>query len=51
MDWHNKLTLRKAYNIAVINEDLLAKIVRELNSREVQANLEHDGHGGHAGTR
>ena len=25
-DWHDKLTLRKAYNIATINEDLLARI-------------------------
>ncbi|KAG6372008.1 hypothetical protein JVT61DRAFT_8703 [Boletus reticuloceps] len=40
VDWHDKLTLRKAYNIATINEDLLAKIARELDSREVRANLE-----------
>ena len=39
MDWHDKLMLHKAYNIATINEDLLAKIARELDSREVQANL------------
>ena len=39
-DWHNKLALCKAYNIATINEDLLAKIARELDSREVKANLE-----------
>ena len=26
-DWHNKLTLCKACNIATINEDLLARIV------------------------
>ena len=39
-DWHDKLALRKAYNIATINEDLLAKIARELDSREVKANLE-----------
>ena len=39
-DWHDKLTLRKAYNIATINEDLLARIVRELDSREVHANIE-----------
>ena len=38
-DWHDKLTLHKAYNIATINEDLLAKIVCELDSREVKANL------------
>ena len=25
-DWHDKLTLCKAYNIATINEDLLARI-------------------------
>ena len=30
MDWHNKLALRKAYNIATINEDLLTKIARKL---------------------
>ena len=40
IDWHDKLALRKAYNIATINEDLLAKIARELDSREVRANLE-----------
>lgn len=40
VDWHDKLTLCKAYNIATINEDLLAKIARELDSREVRANLE-----------
>jgi hypothetical protein len=40
LDWHDKLTLRKAYNIGTINEDLLAKIARELDSREVQTNLE-----------
>ena len=40
MDWHDKLMLHKAYNIATINEDLLAKIASELDSREVQANLE-----------
>ena len=40
VDWHDKLTLCKAYNIATINEDLLAKIARELDSREVKANLE-----------
>ncbi|KAG6370948.1 hypothetical protein JVT61DRAFT_10837 [Boletus reticuloceps] len=39
-DWHDKLVLRKAYNIATINEELLAKIARELDSREVRANLE-----------
>ena len=39
-DWHDKLTLRKAYNITTINEDLLAKIARELDSREVRMNLE-----------
>ena len=39
-DWHDKLALKKAYNIATINEDLLAKIARELDSREVRANLE-----------
>ncbi|KAF8130807.1 hypothetical protein EV363DRAFT_1262570 [Boletus edulis] len=39
-DWHDKLALRKAYNIAAINEDLLAKIARELDSREVRMNLE-----------
>ncbi|KAF8441025.1 hypothetical protein L210DRAFT_3667152 [Boletus edulis BED1] len=39
-DWHDKLALRKAYNIATINEDLLAKIARELDSREVRMNLE-----------
>lgn len=40
LDWHDKLVLRKAYNIATINEDLLTKIARELDSREVRANLE-----------
>jgi hypothetical protein len=40
LDWHDKLTLRKAYNIGTINEDLLAKIAHELDSREVQTNLE-----------
>jgi len=39
-DWHDKLVLHKAYNIATINEDLLAKIAHKLDSREVQANLE-----------
>ncbi|KAG9314453.1 hypothetical protein JVU11DRAFT_5250 [Chiua virens] len=39
-DWHDKLALCKAYNIATINEDLLTKIARELDSREVRANLE-----------
>ena len=39
IDWHDKLALRKAYNTATINEDLLAKIAHELNSSEVQANL------------
>ena len=34
-DWHDKLALKKAYNIAIINKDLLAKIVCELNFREV----------------
>ena len=43
-DWHDKLTLWKAFNIMSINEDLLAKIVCELDSREVQANLEQVGH-------
>ncbi|KAG8213534.1 hypothetical protein J3R82DRAFT_10171 [Butyriboletus roseoflavus] len=38
-DWYDKLTLYKSYNIAVIDEDLLVKIVYELDSREVQANL------------
>ena len=35
MDWHDKLALWKAFNIASINEDLLTKIVCKLNSREV----------------
>ena len=39
-DWHDKLTLRKAYNIATINEDLLTRIAQELDSREVCANIE-----------
>jgi len=39
-DWHDKLALHEAYNIATINEDLLAKIARELDSREVRTNLE-----------
>ena len=37
---YDKLALHKAYNIAAINEDLLAKIACELDSREVCANLE-----------
>lgn len=40
VNWHDKLVLYKAYNIATINKDLLTKIVHELDSREVQANLE-----------
>ena len=38
-NWHNKLALKKAYNITTINEDLLAKIVHKPNFREVQVNL------------
>ena len=44
MDWHDKLTLQKAFNIVSINEDLLVKIVCELDSREVQVNLEQVGY-------
>ena len=40
VDWHDKLALHKAYNIATINEDLLTKIACELDSREVHTNLE-----------
>ena len=40
LDWHNKLVLHKAYNIATINEDLLAEIACELDIREVWANIE-----------
>ena len=40
MDLHDKLALRKAYNIVTINEDLLTKIACELDSGGVKANLE-----------
>ncbi|KAG8217399.1 hypothetical protein J3R82DRAFT_5539 [Butyriboletus roseoflavus] len=40
VDWHDKLALHKVYNIAMINEDLLIKIVHKLDSIEVKTNLE-----------
>ena len=40
LDWHDKLALGKAYNISIINEDLLAKIARELDARDVKTGLD-----------
>ncbi|KAG6326592.1 hypothetical protein ID866_12497 [Astraeus odoratus] len=39
-DWHDKLTQKKAYNIGTINEDLLAKIEHELDSRDIKSGLD-----------
>jgi len=39
LDWHDKLALGKAYNIGIINEELLAKVAHELNARDVKNGL------------
>ncbi|KAG6326225.1 hypothetical protein ID866_12863, partial [Astraeus odoratus] len=39
-DWHNKLMQKKAYNIGTINEDLLAKMECELDSRDIKVGLD-----------
>jgi len=43
LDWHDKLALGKAYNIGTINEELLTKIARELDARDVKVGLEQVG--------
>ena len=40
LDWHDKLALGKAYNIGIINEELLAKVARELDARDVKNRLD-----------
>jgi len=39
LDWHDKLVLGKAYNIGIINEELLAKVAHELDTRDVKNGL------------
>ncbi|KAG6328970.1 hypothetical protein ID866_10118 [Astraeus odoratus] len=39
-DWHNKLTLKQAYNIGTINKDLLDKISQELDKRDIRAGID-----------
>jgi len=40
LDWHDKLALGKAYNISIINEELLAKVARKLNAHDVKNGLD-----------
>ncbi|KAH0831851.1 hypothetical protein J3R83DRAFT_12702, partial [Lanmaoa asiatica] len=40
LDWHDKLKQRKAYNIGIIKDELVDKIARELDSKEVRSNLD-----------
>ncbi|KAH0832249.1 hypothetical protein J3R83DRAFT_13223 [Lanmaoa asiatica] len=40
LDWHDKLKQRKAYNIGVIKDELIDKIARELDSKDVRSNLD-----------
>ena len=40
LDWHDKLALGKAYNIGIINEELLAKVAHELDARNVKNGLD-----------
>jgi len=40
LDWHDKLMLGKAYNIGIINEELLAKIACKLDARDVKTGLD-----------
>ena len=39
-DWHDKMNQKCGFNIANINEELVAKFVRQLDSQEVRAGLE-----------
>ncbi|KAI6141466.1 hypothetical protein BKA82DRAFT_3986279 [Pisolithus tinctorius] len=39
-DWHDKAARNQAYNIGVINEELLADIGRELDTKDVQSGLD-----------
>ncbi|KAI6154952.1 hypothetical protein BKA82DRAFT_3968805 [Pisolithus tinctorius] len=39
-DWHDKAAWNQAYNIGIINEDLLADIGRDLDTKDVQSGLD-----------
>ncbi|KAL4071691.1 hypothetical protein V8B97DRAFT_1917474 [Scleroderma yunnanense] len=39
-NWHNKAAQKKAYNIGIINKELMNKIVWELDARDIQLGLE-----------
>ena len=38
-DWHDKMAQKHGFNIATINENLVAKFARQLDSQDVQAGL------------
>ncbi|KAH0836834.1 hypothetical protein J3R83DRAFT_8613 [Lanmaoa asiatica] len=40
LDWHDKLKQGKAYNIGTIKDELVERIARELDSKDVWSNLE-----------
>ena len=38
-DWHDKMAQKRGFNIATINENLVAKFARQLDSQDIQAGL------------